>query len=100
MLSKKPYNHLVGEQAFRNYSHGRFTNKFHPAIFDAVIVAFYEANIKNVKIPKIEKELHVQLLKNDEFKKVISERTTDVNNIKKRIEMVNDYLIKGEGNEA
>ena len=42
----------------------------------------------------------MELLRNDDFKKVISIRTTDVKNIKKRIQMVDEHLIKGEGNEA
>lgn len=89
----------LGKNAFRNYSRGKFTTKFHPAIYDAISVAFFEAINKGVKIERIEEAVHVELLQNEAFKKAISQRTTDVKNIKKRIEMVNNFLIQGEGNE-
>ena len=90
----------LGKNAFRNYSRGKFTKKFHPAIFDAISVAFHEAIKNSITIGKIEESKHIELLGNEEFKKAISIRTTDVKNIKKRIEMVSDLLIKGEGNES
>lgn len=90
----------LGKNAFRNYSRGRFTKKFHPAIYDAISVAFYQAQKNGIKVKEIDETVHVELLRNDDFKKVISIRTTDVKNIKKRIQMVDEHLIKGEGNEA
>lgn len=90
----------LGKNAFRNYSRGKFTKKFHPAIYDAVSVAFHEAIKNNISIERIEESKHIELLQNEEFKKVISIRTTDVDNIKKRIEMVSELLINGVGNES
>lgn len=85
----------LGENAFRNYTRGNFTKKFHPAIYDAVSVAFYQAQKNEIIVKKIDEAAHVKLLCEDDFKKVIRERTTDIKNIRKRIQMVNDYLIEG-----
>lgn len=90
----------LGENAFRNYSRGRFTKKFHPAIFDAISVAFYQAQKNGVNIKAINESTHVELLCNDDFKKAISIRTTDVMNIRKRIEMVEEHLIREDKNES
>lgn len=90
----------LGKNAFRNYSRGRFTKKFHPAIYDAISAAFYQAQKNGIKLKEIDENTHVELLRNDDFKKAISIRTTDVKNIKKRIQMVDEYLIKGERYEA
>ena len=92
------YNSL-GKNAFRNYSRGKFTKKFHPAIYDAVSVAFNMAKENDETIEKIENTAHINLLCNDDFKKTISVRTTDVENIKKRIEMVKNLLIRERDNE-
>ena len=37
----------IGVNAFKNYSSGKFTKKFHPAIYDAVTVAYTKAIRKN-----------------------------------------------------
>ena len=84
----------LGKNAFRNFSRGKFAQKFHPAIFDAISVAFYQAKNHGVVIERIDEEAHIALLRNEDFRKVISERTTDVKNIKKRITMVKEHLLK------
>lgn len=90
----------LGENAFRNYSNGKFTKKFHPAIFDAVSVAFYQAVIDGVKIENVTPEMHIRLLENPDFKEAISVRTTDIDNIKKRVNLAYRFLIEGDTNEA
>lgn len=86
----------LGANAFRNYSNEKFTNKFHPAIFDAVAIAFYQAIQQGKEIEEISYEKHVLLLTNQEFKEAISVRTTDIANILKRIQLAYNFLIEGK----
>ena len=86
----------LGKNAFRSYSRGNYTRKFHPAIYDAVSVAFFLARKNQYVLEPIDKEVHVKLLCNKAFKEAVSVRTTDVKNIKKRIEMVKRHLIMGD----
>lgn len=90
---------VLGENAFKNYTKDQFTKKFHPAIFDAVSVAIYKEIEKNGINSNFTNEKHIEMLKNEEFKTVISVRTTDVDNIKRRIELAREYLIRGSKNE-
>ena len=85
------YNSL-GERAFKNYSRGKFTNKFHPAIFDSIMVAAFNAKERGKDSSIISEELHKQLLSNEDYALSISMRTTDVDNIKKRISMAGQIL--------
>lgn len=77
----------LGDCAFRNFVKNKYTKKFHPAIFDAISVAFYfiKANKMNVKNDAI--TLHPQLLTNESFKNASTTRTTDVQNITERVRM-------------
>lgn len=95
----KTIHEVLGKNAFRSYTKGNYTKKFHPAIFDAIAVAFYNA-IKsgNTKF-NINPNSHIELLNNNEFKTACSLRTTDVEVIKTRVKLAEDYLIKGVGNE-
>jgi hypothetical protein len=86
-ISKK-----IGTQAFRNYSKGKFTKKFHPAIFDAISVAFYLELSQKKEIQPISSERHIALLSNEEFKASTTIRTTNVENIKKRIALVQNMI--------
>lgn len=89
----------IGVNAFRNYSKEKYTKKFHPAIFDSIAVAIYD-EIKNGNDDFIVKsEKHIALLLDDDFKKSCSVRTTDIDNIKKRIQLAKEYLIYGDSNE-
>ena len=81
-----------GERAFRNYSKNRFTKKFHPAIYDSIMVAAFFAIEKKKNVPTVSEDSHIQLLTNGEYVSAISTRTTDVENIKKRIHMVEQDL--------
>lgn len=85
-------NEKVGTLAFRNYSKGKFTKKFHPAIFDAISVAFYLEILHNKEIQPISSDRHIALLSDDEFKSSTTIRTTNIENIKKRIKLVQDMI--------
>ena len=77
-----------GENAFKNYTGNQFSKKFHPAIFDAVMIAEFLIHKNEINNKKITLEKHIELLKNDDFKNSTSNRTTDIENIKKRINLV------------
>ena len=90
----------IGINAFRNYSSEKFTKKFHPAIFDAVAVAVSETLDSGESLKKISEKQHIALLQNAGFKEAVSMRTTNIDNIKKRIKLAHDFLIEGASNEA
>lgn len=83
---------IVGDNAFRNYSKGKFTSKFNPALFDAVAVAFYQLQQEGIDIQNLDQQAHQRLFENDEFVKACKQRTTDIVNIKKRISIVRSLL--------
>lgn len=89
----------IGKNAFRNYSKGKYTKKFHPAIFDSIAVAIYDEIKSGNNDFAVNAEKHIDLLLDEEFKKSCSIRTTDVDNIKKRIQLAKEYLICGGNNE-
>lgn len=80
-----------GNRAFKNFSRGRFTNKFHPAIFDSIMVAAFFSKEKG-ELPIVGESLHKQLLLNEDYSSSISTRTTDVANIKTRIRLAGKIL--------
>ena len=82
----------IGKNAFRNYTRNGFKANFHPSIFDAVVCAVYQCLQSGMVIPKISKEQHIKLLTDEDFKAATSERTTDIKNIYKRIELVKSVL--------
>lgn len=82
----------VGENAFRNLTKSGFSKKFHPAIFDAIMVSTFLAKQKGHAINVIASEQHKKLFDNAEFKEAISKRTTDIKNIKKRIQLAGELL--------
>ena len=81
-----------GNKAFKNYSHSKFSQKFHPAIYDSVMVATFLTREKDGEVPTVSEEAHKQLLSNEEYSSLISKRTTDVENIKARIRLVGQFL--------
>ena len=87
---------VLGKNAFRNYSNNKYSVKFHPAIFDAIAVGFYEYKKERGEIPEINIYNHIRLLQNEEFKSVAATRTTNIANIKRRIELVKEILIEGK----
>lgn len=77
----------LGENAFRNFTNEKYTNKFHPAIFDAISVAFYLIKTKEIKIKDNAQVLHQKLLTSEQFKNVSTTRTTDIRNITERVRL-------------
>ncbi len=75
----------LGKNAFKNYSKEKFSQKFHPAIYDAVMVSAFLIIQKDLQLPHVSDENHIKLLENEEFKMAISKRTTDTENIRKRV---------------
>lgn len=84
----------VGKNAFKNYANGKFINRFHPTIFDAIAVSFCNALEKGKIIKKIPETTILSLLEDSNFKDSVSIRTTNVENIKNRINLANKYLLK------
>lgn len=72
-----------------------YVPKFHHTIFEAILAAFLYAS-RYLDFSKYDfselKEKHIQLLNNEEFKDAISNRTTNMENIKKRITLATKYL--------
>lgn len=85
------YDH-IGKDAFRNYTRGKFSKKFHPAIFDAIMVAVFLLHKQGIPLDDVSEEKHIALLENHGFKEATSRRTTDVENIWKRIFFVGEML--------
>lgn len=85
------YDH-IGKDAFRNYTRGKFSKKFHPAIFDAIMVAVFLIHKQGIPLDDVSEEKHIALLENPGFKEATSKRTTDVENIRKRIFLVGEML--------
>ena len=89
----------IGKNAFRNFSNGKFTKMFHPAIFDAISIAVSDAIIGGEGFKYVNEEQHIMLLKNNKFEEAIKVRTTNVDNIRTRINLAHDFLIEGVLNE-
>ena len=85
------YDH-IGKDAFRNYTRGKFSKKFHPAIFDAIMVAVFLIHKQSIPLDDVSEEKHIALLENPGFKEATSKRTTDVENIRKRIFLAGEML--------
>lgn len=85
--------------SFKNLSEGEYSTqyvpKFHPTIFEAICCAYCYANNK-IDILSIDKAIlkqkHLDLLNDAEFKDSISNRTTNIENIKKRISLATKFL--------
>lgn len=85
-----------GENAFRNLSSdGVFSRKFHPTIYDSIMISTnYALHEKNIDIDKIKNldERHRNLLSNEDFKKYTTIRTTNFENINGRINLACNIL--------
>lgn len=75
----------IGTTAFKSYSGHKFTQRFHPAIYDSIMVAANFVMKNNKEIKPISEEQHKSLFDNTRYTSAISTRTTDVDNIKSRI---------------
>ena len=99
-------NLKLGKNAFNNVSFKNtdsqqamfsteYVSKFHPTIFEAVTSAFIYANeqidINTLESSKL-KQRHTELLNDETFKDAISNRTTNLEKIKKRISLATKYL--------
>ena len=92
-------NEYIGENAFRNLTKSGFSKKFHPAIFDAIMVSTFLANKNGHDISAVPVEKHQELLRNERFKDAVSKRTTNIDNIKERIQLAGAILFGVSINE-
>lgn len=92
-------NSSIGENAFRNITKTGFSKKFHPAIFDAIMVSAFLSNKKGHDIRVVSPAQHQELLSEDQFKNAISKRTTNIESIKKRIQLASAILFGVDINE-
>lgn len=98
----KACNEVYGTKAFKNLKKNSdvFTNKINPSIFDAVAVATTYALNEDVFNPRNNYEKkYMQLLRHEEFVSATKNRTTDIENIRKRISLATEILygVKYEG---
>ena len=84
---------LFGKNSFKNLKEDgkSFTNKINPAIFDAVSVAALYSKKLNAS-HDIYENRHRKLLQNETFQETVTSRTTNVDNIRKRIELAINIL--------
>ena len=68
------------------------SKKFHPAIFDSLMVSAYFSISQKNTLPNVSLETHLSLLADSRFKESISKRTTDIENIKRRISIAGHTL--------
>ena len=92
-------NSSIGENAFRNLTKTGFSKKFHPAIFDAIMVSAFLSSKKGHDIRVVSPAQHQELLSADQFKNAISKRTTNIESIKKRIQLASAILFGVDINE-
>ena len=87
------YNSL-GENCFRNIdSDDKIINRFHPTIFDSIMIAFNFARKNNFQLVNQNlNEVRLKLLKNNEYINSTTIRTTNIDNIKKRISLALNYF--------
>lgn len=86
---------LFGENAFKNLKKEseNFANKINPAIFDAISVATSYAIKIGYKFTEEDYlEKYKGLLKNKDFHRASSSRTTNIDNIKIRIQLAAEFL--------
>ena len=82
----------VGERAFRNYRSGKYSGQFHPAIYDAVMVAAYKGYNNKGELRAVSDSDHVAMLTNEQFMDAVSKRTTNIENILLRIHIAGEIL--------
>ena len=98
---EKVYEYL-GTTAFNNVTEvkdeagkimysNQFVSKFHPTIYEAVMISFQYAIKKNLKFENM-KEKQLELLNDLSFRDATTVRTTNIENIKKRISLATEYF--------
>lgn len=86
---------LFGEEVFRkyNYKTKKFTKKLNPAIYDAISVALHNAIVKQKISDEINyKEKYKRIFNDADFRKATTNRTTNIDNIKKRISKASEFI--------
>lgn len=81
----------LGKNAFRNYT-TKYAKKFHPAIFDAIMVAYFKRLKSGENISNANEDKHLALVTNPSFKDTTTRRTTDIENIMSRIDLATQIL--------
>ena len=97
-MIKKAYE-LFGINSFKNLKKGSndFANQVNPAIYDAVAIATaYAMKERLISNDTDYLEKYKELLQNEEFRIASSNRTTNVDNIRKRIELASRILYGAE----
>lgn len=96
----KLYKDHLGQNAFRNYlfDKEKYATKVNPAIFDSLCIAADRAIKNNIIIDDDLENKYKKLLNDEGFISVITQRTTDIKNIKQRISLAYKYLF-GDNNE-
>lgn len=69
----------------------QFVKKFHPTIYEATMLSFRFAMDKGLNFENL-KEKQLQLLNDLEFKEATTIRTTNIDNIKKRVSLATKYF--------
>ncbi len=93
---------VLGDVAFNNISYktddsgehifsNQFVRKFHPTIYESIMMSFNYALQNGLSFDNV-KDKHLILLNNQDFKDSISIRTTNIENIKKRISLATEIL--------
>lgn len=91
----KKCKEIFGTVAFKNLKNSshEYTNKINPAIFDAIAVSTFYAYNKGAINGDIDyQKKHIELLQNEEFKTAASHRTTNTENIYKRINLASQII--------
>jgi uncharacterized protein with ParB-like and HNH nuclease domain len=87
---------LFGKDAFHNISkdNSKVTPKFHPAVFDSIAIATSFAIANGIDVTTIQnlKDKRLTLLKDTDYKKYVTERTTDILHINGRINKASTIL--------
>lgn len=83
----------LGEHAFHNISKSTssgFSRKINPTIFDSIMIAV--ANSENPNEMERLGKNHLQLLNDSDYQELLKYRTTNVENILKRVDKVRSYM--------
>ncbi len=83
----------IGDVLFRTFTYSSRSKKVNPVIFDAVCTATYNAIYrKQLTIPDNMKERYKKLISDSFFMEIIRQRTTNIDNIKNRVSIAEEYL--------
>lgn len=92
------YNY-IGANAFFNIQSNDLATirkRFYPPIFDAIMIATYIAKVKGLNINMASEDKRLELLKDDDFRKYISEGTMQLGHIRGRVKLALKYLYNYE----